>query len=58
MILFTSALNVFMVQTLELDIFIQDYFRETITNFLAVHRENGFLVLQIYPRRGEKVKSF
>jgi len=31
-----------MVQTLELDNLIQDYFRETITNFLAEHRENGF----------------
>jgi hypothetical protein len=31
-----------MVQTLELDNFIQDYFRETITNFLAEHWENGF----------------
>ena len=42
MILFTSTLNVAMVQTLELDNFIQDYFRETITNFQAVNRENGF----------------
>ena len=45
-----------MLKTLELENFIQDYFRETITNFLAEHRENGFLVLQMYPKRGEKVK--
>ena len=31
-----------MVQTLELDNFIQDYFRETITNFLAVHSGEWF----------------
>ena len=43
MILFTSALIVFMVQTLELDYVFLGYFRETITNFLAVHQENGFL---------------
>ena len=35
-----------MVQTLKLENFFQDYFRETITNFLAVHMENGFLSLQ------------
>jgi uncharacterized protein YqcC (DUF446 family) len=35
MILFTSAVNVFMVKTMEVVNFIQDYFRETITNFLA-----------------------
>ena len=46
MILFTSALNVYMFQTLELEIFIQDYFRETINNFLAVHMKNDFYVLQ------------
>jgi len=43
-----------MVQTLELDNFIQDYFRETITNFPAEHRENGFLVLQMYPKEAKK----
>ena len=31
-----------MVQTLELENFIQDKFRETITNFLDIHMEYGF----------------
>jgi len=44
MILFTSALNVFMVQTLELDNIIQDYFNETITNFKLYMRRVVILV--------------
>ena len=32
--------------TLELDNFIQDYFRETLTNFLAVPQESGFFISQ------------
>jgi len=36
-----------MVNTLELDNFIQDYLRETITNFLTVHQESGFFTMQI-----------
>jgi len=39
---------------LELDYVFLGYFRETITNFLAVHQENGFLVLQIYPKEAKK----
>jgi len=35
-----------MVQTLELDNFIQDYFHETLTNFQAVHQESVFFVMQ------------
>jgi hypothetical protein len=46
MILFNSALNVFKVQTLDLNNFIQDYFRETITDLLAVPQESGFFVMQ------------
>ena len=43
MILFTSALNVFMVKPLEIDYIFQDYFRETITNFLADRHLFGHL---------------
>ena len=49
MILFTSALNVFMVQTLELENFIQDKFRETLTNFLAVYMKNNFFHANNFP---------
>ena len=34
-----------MVQTLELDNLIQDYFHETLTNFQAVHKESVFFVM-------------
>jgi len=49
MILFTFALNVFMVQTLELDNFIQGFFRETITNFKLYIKENGFFHANNFP---------
>jgi len=38
-----------MVQTLEQDNFIQDYFNETLTNFLAVHQESGFFHANNFP---------
>ena len=46
MILFNFALNVSMTQTLELDNFIQSFFRETITNFKLYIKESGFFVMQ------------
>ena len=62
MILFTSALKVFMVQTLELDNFIQSFFCETITNFKLYIKESGYSGMQItfheqqkYRIRGEKL---
>ena len=43
MILFNSALNVFMAQTSDLNNFNQDYFRETVNNFLADRQLFGHL---------------
>jgi len=42
---------------LELDYVFLGYFRETITNFLAVHQENGFQVLQITILENQKNKE-
>tara|TARA_B110000014_G_scaffold243381_1_gene213687 strand:- start:41 stop:262 length:222 start_codon:yes stop_codon:yes gene_type:complete len=48
MILFNSTLSVFIVQTLEQYNFIQDYLRQTITNFQVVHQESNFFMQIIF----------